>query len=131
MTNYDNTKIYKYNNYINKKSNKKCSSFACFENNNYSIILLENYPCKTKNESLARERDFIELYECINKTKPLRSNKEYAIDHKEEIKEYKKEYALENVDKIKEYKAQYYLKNKERLNLKHKENYEKKKIENS
>ena len=45
------------------------SSFKIFENGNYCIVLLEKYPCDTKDELLARERHWCNDLECINQRK--------------------------------------------------------------
>ena len=45
------------------------SSFKIFENGNYCIVLLEKYPCDTKDELLARERHWCNELECINQRK--------------------------------------------------------------
>lgn len=74
-----------------------CSSKSIIDNNNYDIILVEDYPCNSKQELELRERYFIENYECINKAIPGRTNKEYYYD---------------NIDKSK----QYYQDNKEYIN---------------
>ena len=54
-----------------------CSSREIIKNNNYNIILIENYPCKSKEELELRERYHIENNECINTLLPRRSIKEY------------------------------------------------------
>jgi hypothetical protein len=45
------------------------SSFKIFENGDYCIVLLEKYPCDTKDELLARERYWCNELECINQRK--------------------------------------------------------------
>ena len=53
------------------------------------IELVENYPCKTKEELNARERYWIEnTLTCINKNIPGQTWKERAIKRDTEIKEY-------------------------------------------
>ena len=112
---------------------KNCSSKKLFELGKVKIILIENYPCNSKEELLKHERNYIETMDCINKCIPFRSKeerieyqKEYRIKNKEDItkqnKEYrlknkdkKKEYDLKNIDKIKDKKKEHYLKNKEEI----------------
>jgi len=72
-------------------------------------VLVENYPCNSKDELLARERHYIENNECVNKYIPGRpkaeADKAYAIANKDKIQEYKKEYYEKNKDGvIKKYK---------------------------
>jgi hypothetical protein len=57
-----------YRCYLNGTSNY-VSSFKIFENGNYFIVLLETYPCDTKDELLARERYWCNELECINQCK--------------------------------------------------------------
>ncbi len=43
------------------------TAFDIIANNNYDIVLLESYPCQSKDELFKRERHYIETTECINK----------------------------------------------------------------
>jgi hypothetical protein len=94
------------------------SSFEIMKNNNYSILLLESYPCNDKDELTSRERYFIESMECVNKYIPNRTYQEslektrkYKENNKEHIKIYKQRYNLENRDTIKKQKQNNYYKN--------------------
>ena len=108
-----------YNSYLNKKHNY-VSSFKILVNENYDIILIEDFPCERKEQLHARERYWIENTECVNKFIPTRTNKEWYEDNKEKIKEHRKEYHKKyyenNKEKIKEYHKQYY-KNKKIIEL--------------
>lgn len=55
------------------------SSYKLIELGDIDIILLENYPCKDKNELHARERYYIEQYKdsIVNKVIPTRTIQEY------------------------------------------------------
>ena len=103
------------------------TSFKILENNNYDIILIEDYPCERKDQLHARERHYIETIVCVNKVIPTRSIIEYRFDHKDKISDAWKKYYEENkatlkvkrkihrdqnIDKIKELK-------KERNTIKH------------
>jgi len=141
------------------KNKKHTRSFQIIERGDYSIVLIENVNCDTKEELLRRERFHIENNTCINKNIPLRTNAEYYLDNKEHIaeynlknkeekkeyyKEYKlknkehiKEYYLENKEQIKQYKKEYYLENKDHLleqqkeyKLKNKEHIKEYKLKN-
>ena len=83
------------------------TSFECFENEDPDIILVETFACDNKDELHKRERYWIESMECVNKTIPSRSIKEYYQDNKDEIKARVKQYAIENKEKVKEYKKKY------------------------
>jgi hypothetical protein len=55
-----------YRQYL-KNQFKYCSSFEVLEKNNYVIELLEDVPCKSRNELITRERHFIQSLECVNR----------------------------------------------------------------
>lgn len=148
MTNYQNSKIYKIMG-INKedkeliyigsttqklckrlskhKSDKDCSSKIIFETcDNYSIILIEDYPCNSKNELLIRERYFYELYDCINISKPILFKGEKKLYNQERyinnIEKYEN-YRLEHKEYQHNYDKEYWEKNKIKLTIKNKEYY--------
>ena len=95
------------------------SSFQIIVNDDYDIVLLELYPCSSKDELHQRERHFIETLDCVNKNIPSRKTyeyqKQYRQDHKEEAVEYKKEHYLKNKSKIDVKNTQYYEANKQSI----------------
>jgi hypothetical protein len=103
-----------YKNFIGGSKNTT-TSIKILENNNYSIVLLEEFPCETKDQLLSRERYYIENNDCINKNIPTRSRKEYYEQIKEQLKEHQKDYYEQNKDKIKERRKEYYEKNKDKI----------------
>lgn len=54
------------------------------EGGNYSIILVENYPCNSKDELHQRERYYIENNNCVNRVNPYISNIE-KIENKKQV----------------------------------------------
>ena len=52
---------------------KSTSSSRVLENNNFEIILLEEFPCNGLHELLTRERYYIENNACVNIGKPIRT----------------------------------------------------------
>jgi hypothetical protein len=61
---------------------KKCSSWKVLENNNYEIVLLEEYKCETRKDLLKREgyyieknRHYINRNNCVNYCIPGREKK--------------------------------------------------------
>ena len=111
---------------------------------NTKILLLELCPCDTKEELLKKEGEHIKLLACVNKRIEGRTqkeynlahkeqikeqNKEYKLAHKEQIKEQQKQYDLAHADKIKEYKKQYALEHAEKIREYKKQYYLKKKLE--
>ena len=103
------------NKYLKGNRKKGCTSFEIINGGNYSIILIENVECKSKEELLSKERYYIESMSCVNKIIPLRSNKEYKEDNKEKIRLNKREYRIKNKDKIKEQRILYDQVNKDKL----------------
>ena len=60
--------IKNYKRYLNGKSNY-VSSFDVLQNGNYDIVLIESYPCNSKDELHARERYHTNNIDCVNKIK--------------------------------------------------------------
>jgi len=92
-----------------------CVSRDIIKNENYKIELIEETTDKS------RERYWIENTECINRSIPGRTDKEY----REDTKEKRKQYLKDNKDYIKLQRADYSIKNKEELNKKSKNHYDK------
>jgi len=93
-----------------------CKSKQIIERGDYKILLIENYPCKTKQDLLWRERYYIEKLDCINEKKPIItsderkenqkiiSKKHHAkrpIEYKKEKQIYEKIYREKNAEKKK------------------------------
>jgi hypothetical protein len=99
-----------YREYL-KGGNRYITSFKILENNDYSIVLLEEFPCETKDQLLARERYYIENNECVNKKIPTRTKKEWTEKNQDKIidyqKKYQKKYQEQNQDKLKIYQEEY------------------------
>lgn len=147
MTDYSKGKIYKIicnitgdiyigstvNTLERRLEQHKChnhSSKLIIERGDYKILLIEEYPCETKQELLWRERYWIENNNCINNKKPIITKEEKIekwrklakeqylrrpIEYKEEKKIYDKEYREKNKEiKLKRNK-EYYEKNKEEI----------------
>jgi hypothetical protein len=81
---------------------------------NFTMIEIEKYNCNDSNEAHARERYYYELLNAtLNSQVPIRSNKEYYEDNKEQINRTQKKYYENNKELIKQYKKKYYEDNKE------------------
>lgn len=91
---------------------------------NCKIVLIENYPCESKDELRAREAHYIKSFECVNKNIPGRTDKEYREDNKNKIAERDKQWYENNRNKILEQKKQYYEVNKDKIADKDKRYYE-------
>ena len=65
--------------YAHKHPSNKTSSKVIFQEDgieNCKIILIENYPCLSRDQLLMRERHFIESMDCVNKVCPIRTKEE-------------------------------------------------------
>jgi len=112
-------------------SKAKYASFDIIKNNNYVILLVELYPCKSSDELRMREQYHIDLNaDCFNRNRAYATEeqkkeyiKEYYENNKEHLKEYGKEYSKEyyenNKEQTKIYGKEYRENNKEHLNQKH------------
>ena len=97
--------------------NKKpvCHSYKLISKGNVDIVLIENYPCNSKEELHSRERYHIENNDCINIRLPIKS--------KEEIKEYNKKYWNEHAEHLYKWRKQDKINNPEKYKEKNKKAY--------
>ena len=96
------------------KNNKNMSSQKLFESGSEVIIeLIEDYPCKSKEELEKREGFYIRNFECVNEKIAGRTDKQWREDNKEIIFNKKKQYREDNREVILEKKKQYYENNRE------------------
>jgi hypothetical protein len=92
------------------------TSFKLIETENYEIVLVENYPCCSKDELNSRERFYIENNKCVNKVVPSRTREEREKTIRDE--KLQKKDRNENRNKTLEkkiYDEQYYQNNKEHI----------------
>ena len=82
-----------YRCYLNGKFNY-VSSFDILQNEDYCIVLLEKYPCNTKDDLYARERYWTNNIDCINQ------HKNQGMLNELGEKEYHKQYHEKNKDII-------------------------------
>ena len=124
------------------------TSFEVLKNGDYNIVLIENYPCNSKDELFSRERYWTNAIDCVNKIKnqglfitlgEVEYNKQYREKNNVRLKEQQKQCYYENkVERLKnvndyrkshkeiieEKKRIYYINNKERLDQKNRGYYE-------
>ncbi len=87
---------------------------------NCKILLLENYPCNTKDELNRREGEHIKQLNCVNKQIAGRTNHEYYEDNKEAIIDKQKKYYELNNDKRVAIRKKYNDANREAIAVEHK-----------
>ena len=119
-----NSKAYNFKVYKMIRGN---GGFDCF-----NIIVIKDFPCNTKQEALIEEdrvtrqmkanMNSLRAYVTPDDTKER--EKQYRLEHKDEIAERGKQYRLEHKDEIAERGKQYYNQNKEQISEQHKRNYE-------
>ena len=130
-TNFKTRKINHKSNCNNeKRAGYNCKVYKFIRNNNgwdnFSMTLIENFPCNNSLEAHERERYHYDILNCtLNTAIPNRTRKEYAKENKDKIKENKKEYYKENKEYILETKKLYNQKNKEQRRLYRLKNKEK------
>ncbi len=119
----------------NRWKNQSCNQtmvygiFDKYDIDNCRIVLIELYPCDTKDQLTSREAHFIRTLECVNKYIPGRTNNEYVEDNKEHILEYRKQYYVNKKEhikrKVKIYNIDHKLEKQEYLKKYREENREK------
>ena len=99
----------------------KCMSYDIIKRGNWDIVLVEQYPCESKDELHTRESFYIKNNVCINKVDPAKwdeeknkkSNRQSYLRNKEKILQKQKESrdnrTEEEIKKDKEYQHNYYL----------------------
>jgi hypothetical protein len=75
---------------------RKCSSSKIINKWKSKIILLEEYPCESRQELLKKEREWMDKIKCVNKERPFITQ--------EERKEYQDNYRKENKKELNEYR---------------------------
>ena len=84
-----------------------CTSRKVLESGDFSIILVEDFPCDRKETLLARERYYIETFECVNKKYPGRTQHEWYQDNRERLIDAQKKWNIENKEKLAGYQKKY------------------------
>ena len=79
----------------------------------YEIILIENYPCESKEELLDREATYIRGNPCVNQCIPRRTMKEWREVHREDTKVYNKIYGESHREEKRAHSKKHYEENRE------------------
>jgi len=90
-----------YKDYKNGTRKRTITSFILLELGDADIILIENYPCNSKDELHKREREIIEqnMDKCVNKMIPTRKFKEWYESKSDDYKNRRAEKHLKrNID---------------------------------
>lgn len=101
--------------YVSGKTTRWTTSFEILiRYDDVHIELLENYPCKTKDELRRKEGEYIRKLECVNRCIAGRTPKERYQDDKERILQRFKGYYEENKEKIQQIQRKWREENRER-----------------
>ena len=102
--------------WLNGKSSYTTSfSIVSLGEGNYTYEVIEEVEFEDIDELFYRERYYIQTIKCVNKCIPLRTQKEYREEHKEEMSEYFRHYRQEHKEELAEKSKQYREDNKERI----------------
>ena len=104
--------------YRNTKKYENLTSKQLFESGKPVIVLVENFPCNSKEELHKRERFYIENNSCVNKQIPGRTIKEWREENKELLKQKNKEYNIKNKERNNRRGKEWREKNPEKSNEK-------------
>ena len=87
-----------------KSKSKQYSCFSLFDAfgiDNCKIELVEAFPCNSREELVKREGELIRQTNCVNKTIPSRTRKQWRLEHKEYLQEYFKKHYETNCEREK------------------------------
>jgi len=109
-------------------SSNTCSCKHIINRGNYDMVLIEHYPCNSKDELHSRERYWIENTKCVNLNLPIateeehkQKRKDYRETHKEEQKQWGHDWYENNKEHHRELRQKYQEEHKEHLLEKAKE----------
>lgn len=98
------------------------TSYLVLEGGNYSIELIEEYPCESSESLKQREGYYIRQMTCVNKNIAGRNDRDYYSDNKDRIMKYRsdhiseyKQYQQEWRESNKEYNRDWKKKNQEKI----------------
>jgi len=111
---------YDYKRWLNGDRQRIYKSFEIFDEyglENCKIVLVENFPCKSRDELTAREAFYIKSLTCVNRYIPDRTKEEYRNDpiHKARKAVVDKEYREKNKDVLNKNQREAYLKKKKAI----------------
>jgi hypothetical protein len=112
-----------------RENRNDCASKKLTELGEIKIILIENFPCESKEELLKRERFYFDSMDCLNKHRPItteterkelmnKRDKKYKEKNREKINETGKKRYDRKKDEINARRRLYRLKNKDKIKIK-------------
>ena len=91
---------------------------------NCKILLIQNYPCESKEELLRKEGEYIQAMQCVNKCVAGRTPAEYKELYKDYFKQKRQEYYDKNKEYILNRNSEYKQQHKEQIDQRRHEYYE-------
>jgi site-specific DNA-adenine methylase len=88
--------------FVDGNSSSSLTAFQVMQNDNYVILLVEDFPCNNKQELERREYFYILNNDCVNKMYPTRTNQEYRIQNKDMILSRNANYRENNREKLRD-----------------------------
>jgi hypothetical protein len=95
-----------FNQFLDGKREWVCKSGELFFDGDVDIILLEEFECDNKEQLRAKEREYIEKNNCLNKNIPNQTIKEWRDKNKDSLKHKHNEYykSIKHLRQTEEYK---------------------------
>jgi hypothetical protein len=107
----------------------KVYSYDIIGRGDYQMLLIENFPCNSRDELTSREGEMIRQYKmnslCMNKNIAGRTIQQWKEDNKDKVKDMKKNYYINNKEKLDDNRKKWCEKNKDKLKERKKEYYAK------
>ena len=129
LCNRKTTHLSNYKDFLTGKFKHNLTAFQILKNMNFKMTLVENYPCKSREELEYRERYYIENFECINTSIPRKTVEEQKETKKAYDLKHKKYFADLGKERYKNDK-EYSDKIRERTRIRRAENIDTIRIEN-
>jgi len=106
------------------KSGKGCSSVILMKYADAHMVMIENFPCKSKDELEKQEGKYQREMICVNQRIAGRTKKEWCKDNKVKISQWHKKNYESNKEKISQQKKKYRDEHKLEISQWHKKYYE-------
>ncbi len=111
---------------IDPSGHTKMSSFRMFDKygiDGCQILLLELFPCGTKDELLAKEGSWIQQLNTVNRCIAGRTGAEWRADNRDSVLKYQAEYREANHDAALKYQAEWREANRDAINARQNKRY--------
>jgi hypothetical protein len=104
------------------KNIRAMTSIKVLEGDDYTIVLVELFPCDNIMELHQRERYHIETNDCVNKNIPTRTTQVLYLENQSRLVGVRANWYANNKESVAIQHADYHSKNREHINARHAEN---------